>query len=93
MIRFTFKRLLISVTLIVIGVAMWMKFEHPDFEMNSSLSAFGWFFAGALIGAGVFSLYKQPILGAVVGVVLGIGLQWLFAEIIAAHGGDYLFFP
>jgi hypothetical protein len=93
MLKFTLKRLFVSVSLIAIGLATWFKFEHPDPELNPSLSVFGWFFAGALIGAGALSLYKHPILGAAVGAVIGIGMQWLFAEIIASHEGDYLFFP
>jgi len=73
MVQFSLNRLFAAVTLIALGTARIA--ERPHGEIGSYL----WLLGGAAVGAGVLSLYRRPIIGAIAGAIVGIILQVLIA--------------
>ena len=74
--RFTIKDLLIATTLIAFGaglIAWTIRYmDTAKVEQPQPIVLINFFACPALIGAGLFTLFKRPWLGALVGVLLTI---------------------
>ncbi len=71
---FSLKRMLIAISLVTVGFgALVLPFKSAlsDSEVSMAL----WFCCGPLIGAGFGSLHKNPISGALIGMMVGAILQ------------------
>jgi hypothetical protein len=72
--RFTIKDLLLTTTLIAVGVGMFaFLFQRGDAINRVGAGAAAlllWFGGSAFLGAGVFAPFKRPWRGAIVAVVL-----------------------
>lgn len=67
-----------SVMLIVIGVAMIAVLFIPAIQRQEAwIPVSLWLVAGALIGAGILSLWHR-IYGTILGAVLGLMVQYVF---------------
>jgi membrane protein DedA with SNARE-associated domain len=76
MLRFTLKQMFASTILIGVGIVMLICIHAPWYPLRPGFVI--WNSAGALIGAGICSLYKRPWLGAIIGAVIGAGIQYEF---------------
>jgi hypothetical protein len=73
--RFSSKDLMITTTLIAVGMLLiyvaYQAYLHPDFSDYAALRFSGGVFGGtALIGAGMLTPFKRPWTGAIVAVSL-----------------------
>jgi hypothetical protein len=83
--RFSLRRLLVSITLIAVGiVAASMFFGLPTRRLDESTRHVLWYLGGALIGAGVFAPFRKVWLGIVLGLVTQL-LIWSAAVLYALN--------
>jgi hypothetical protein len=73
--RFTLRRLMICVTLVACGLGTFSFIRTPDPIATGAASIIVWIVGGMIIGAGMFSLYKRPVIGAMAGSVFGLMVQ------------------
>src|SRR5215468_8637488 len=95
--QFSLKRLCLSVTLVAAGIAIPSYVWHHDLDKFNGDPGplFGVYVAGAfllpgfLIGSGLFSLGKRPVLiGLIAGIIFGIiGAAIQLAAALAIAGG------
>jgi len=71
---FSLRRLLASVTLFAVGLAIVVAATHDRWPEDAVASALLWMMAGASFGAAVFMPFKLARTGAIFGALLG--LQW-----------------
>ncbi len=78
--RFTVKDMLIATAMVAVGAgAVAYPFHITSVYRGPFalvLFPFGWFSGGALIGAGLFRLFKRPWIGACVGVMVQMFVLW-----------------
>lgn len=68
--RFSLKRMLLSTTLIAVGlVAICLLFRAPQ-RFNEATEVLLWFLGGALVGAGIFAPFDKARNGALVGLAV-----------------------
>lgn len=71
-VRFSIRDLLVATALIAVGMAgLAYIFGGPE---TGPFPIWLWFFSGACIGAGALTPFKRPIVGAVCGLVIQLGL-------------------
>ena len=69
MLQFSLQRLLVSFTLLAVGVFMAVRifryhlWTGPEFLPQ-------WFISGAMVGAGIFTPFRRTILGIVIGLAV-----------------------
>jgi hypothetical protein len=72
--RFTVKDLLIATTLIAVGAGMlafvFQNGEEIKRGYGAGVFAVLWFGGGAFVGAGIFTPFKRPWMGAIIGVMI-----------------------
>jgi hypothetical protein len=67
---FSLRRLLISITIVAVGLmAVSMMFSKPPQRLEESTRFILWYLGGALIGAGVFAPFKKVWIGLLVGLI------------------------
>lgn len=71
--KFSLKRLFASITMIAVGCGLlaWLFLPH---SYSRGFEGAIWFLSGALIGAGLLSLW-HPVYGTILGAVLGFAAQ------------------
>lgn len=69
MVHYSLKRLLVSIALIAVGVALGMRILNLHLLTEPGRVPL-WFISEAMSGAGVFTPFRRPILGVVFGVAL-----------------------
>src|SRR5260221_11243567 len=72
MLQFSLKRMFVSISLIAVGAGMLacLLFERAGGALFPIGQIFAmWFSSGALIGAGLFTPFKRPIVGAFIGLI------------------------
>jgi hypothetical protein len=71
--RFTVKDLLTTTTLTAVGAGglafVFQNGEEIKRAYGAAVFAVFWFGGGACIGAGLFTPFKRPLTGAIIGVV------------------------
>ena len=86
--QFTLKRLLVSVTLVAIGLGMtsfvWRE-SHQSGAPNypPAVVFLAWFGGGMLIGAGLFTPVRLWWVGAVLGIAVQMGLAMILFQPVA----------
>jgi hypothetical protein len=72
--RVTIKDMLITTTLIAVGISMmWTQVPidlDGTIDLRLAMRVAVWFFGGALIGAGVATPFKRPFMGAIVMIAI-----------------------
>jgi hypothetical protein len=72
--RFSLKHLLLSTTLVAVGlVLLLLIFREPGGSLGDSAAIVCWFGGGALIGAGLLAPFRKWWIGA----AIGMGIQLL----------------
>jgi hypothetical protein len=84
--RFSIKDLLLATTLIAIGAGLiYWAYSHPTMSRYSDAPNWplflGWMGGGAFIGAGVFTPFKKPWIGALVGLAVQILIPLLAPQL------------
>ncbi len=95
-VRFSLKKLFVCFTLVAVGlgVEIWffrsaiLGLNLPRFIPVSIRDAWPLMFmaSGPMIGVGVFSLFRRPILGFAIGFVIQGGLYVVFLAILFKDG-------
>jgi predicted membrane protein len=74
--NFSLKRLMLSVTLIAIGLSLSIIPFKVATLLAFPISAGCWLVGGTMLGAGIYALFKKETEGAMVGAIIAIG--WTF---------------
>jgi hypothetical protein len=82
--RFSLLQLLSSATFIALGCGVYAFLVHPHQPPLTLIEAHILLWpAGSLLGAGVLCLYRRPVLGAIVGAIVGPFIQYAILLAVA----------
>jgi len=85
MAQITLNRLMVSIAVIAVGVALFAAFtagKYPSTGVYLWIGIILWLALGTSIGAGIYNLFERPLRGAVMGLIV----QIIFSILLALVG-------
>jgi hypothetical protein len=78
--QFSLRRLFISVALVAIGLGALAAGDTTSSRPDGNAMLVLWLSGGSLMMAGIFNIFRHPIIGAMLGLVIQLILLTLLGE-------------